>query len=207
MTTATAETHDEIVQQEILRVALRLYRKFGPHKVTMDDVANATGRSRTSLYYYYKSRDEIFQAVLDTIVNDVAEQIRRAAADAGTLNDKLYAFCLTKIKTTEDWKSILNVWTSMETDEKLKHAKTKEMDALHKKLIHQESIILNEILSSAINQKEIRAISAAEQDTLIFIISSSIRGIRREIYDMNDPHDIKTAVRLLSDMISSWLAV
>jgi len=206
MTTSTPEINDDVVQQEILRVALRLYRKFGPNKVTMDEVANATGRSRTSLYYYYKSRDEIFQAVLDTIVNDVAEELRRAAGDAHTLTDKLYAFCMAKVKTTEEWKSILNVW-SQESNEKAKYTHGKEVDALHKKLIYQESIILNEILSSAINKKEIRAISPAELDSLTFIISSGIRGLRREVYDMNDPHDIKAAVRLLSTMIAGWLSL
>lgn len=206
MAISTPEINDDVVRQEILRVALRLYRKFGPHKVTMDEVANATGRSRTSLYYYYKSRDEIFQAVLDTIVNDVAEELRHAAAAEHTLTDKLYAFCMAKVRTTQEWKSILNVW-SQESHDKAKYSQGKEVDALHKKLIYQESIILNEILSSAISKKEIRAISPAEMDTLSFVISSGIRGLRREVYDINDPHDIKTAVRLLSNMIAGWLAL
>jgi hypothetical protein len=38
-----------------------------------------------------------------------------------------------------------------------------------------------------------------------FIISSGTRGMRREIYDHNDPHDAKAAVRLLSDMVTNWL--
>jgi len=177
MTTTAPANQNDVIQQEILRVAIRLYRKFGPNKVTMDDVARATGRSRTSLYYYYKNRDEIFQAVLDS---------------------------LAKLKTSEDWKSVLSaMWSSMEADEKSTH--TKAMDALHKKLIYQESIILNEILSSAVKQNNVRAISPGEQDMLDFIISSGIRGLRREIYDQNDPHDIKAAVRLLTDMIIKWL--
>src|SRR5580693_9847199 len=98
MAKTIVSNNDDAVQEEILRVALRLYKKHGPGKVTMDDVANASGRSRTSLYYYYKNRDEIFQAVMEKIAHDVAAEIRNAVADAGSLEDKIYIFCSTKLK-------------------------------------------------------------------------------------------------------------
>src|ERR1700761_3785854 len=121
-------SQDDIIQEEILQTALRLYRKYGPTKVTMDNVAKATGRSRSSLYYYFKNRDEIFQGVLDQMAEDVATEIRVAVAAAGKLNDKIYAFCSTKIKTTEEWKRVFRAMDQlMDADEKSKHAKL--MDA------------------------------------------------------------------------------
>lgn len=203
MPATTTINRDDIVQQEILQAALRLYQKFGPNKVTMDDVANASGRSRTSLYYYYKNRDEIFQAVLDTIIFDIGEEIRRAIAAADTLNDKLYAFCITKLKTSEDWKSIFKAMWSTNEDDKQKH--TKAMEALHKKLVHMESILVREIIATAIKQHDIKDISESEQDMMAFIISGSIRGIRSEINDHKDPHNIKAAIRLLTNMTAKWL--
>jgi AcrR family transcriptional regulator len=203
--TTSLQTYDDITQREILQAALGLYRKFGPDKVTMDDVANAAGRSRSSLYYYYKNRDEIFQAVLDTIVDEMAKAIRRAVANADTLNDKLYAFCFAKLKASDDWKSILHkIWSSIDDDgEKSSHAKM--VVALHKKLLHQESIIVTEILSAMMSEKQMRPITAIEQDMLSFLISCSIRGIRNEIYNQQDPHDIKAAVRMLTEVVTKWL--
>jgi len=46
----------------------------------------------------------------------------------------------------------------------------------------------------------------AELDMLAFIISSAVRGVRREVYDYNDPHDAKAAATLLSNMVNKWLA-
>jgi AcrR family transcriptional regulator len=202
--TTSLQTDDDIVQQEILQAALGLYRKFGADKVTMDEIATATGRSRSSLYYYYKNRDEVFQAVLDAIVDDMARIIRRAVANTDALNDKLYAFCTAKLKASDDWKGILkNMWLSINDDEKPRHGKM--MVALHKKLLYQESIIVTEIFSAMMGEKQMRAITAVEQDMLSFLISSSIRGIRNEIYDQRDPHDIKAAVRMLTDVITKWL--
>ncbi|WP_183577989.1 TetR/AcrR family transcriptional regulator [Mucilaginibacter sp. X5P1] len=196
-------SQDDIIHQEILQAALRLYRKSGPTKVTMDNVATATGRSRSSLYYYFKNRDEIFQAVLDRIAEDVAAEIRIAVTAAVNLNDKLYAYCSTKMKTTAEWKRVFNAMDqSMSDDEISKH--TKLMDALHKKLIYMEQGILIEAMSQAGLPPD-RSISNAELEMLAFIISSAVRGIRREVYDHNDPHDPKAAATLLSGMVAKWL--
>jgi AcrR family transcriptional regulator len=196
---------DEIIQEEILQAALRLYRKSGPTKVTLDNVAKATGRSRSSLYYYFKNRDEIFQGVLDRIAEDVAAEIRLAVSTAANLSDKLYAFCSAKIKTSEEWKRVFSTMDHlMDADEKSKHYKL--LDALHKKLIYLERGILIEAMSAAeLRPARILNNNNAELDMLAFIISSGTRGLRREIYDHNDPHDAKVAVRLLSDMVTKWL--
>ena len=196
-------SQDDIIHEEILQAALRLYRKYGTTKVTLDNVAKATGRSRSSLYYYFKNRDDIFQAVLDRIAEDVAIEIRLAVAAAGNLNDKIHAFCTTKIKTSDEWKRVFHSMDQlMSTDEKSKH--TKLMDALHKKLMYLERGIIIEALSVA-GPQTCRTLGNAELDMLAFIISSSIRGVRREIYDHNDPHDVKAAAQLLSDMVTKWL--
>ncbi len=84
MASPAPASQDDIIQQEILKAAIRLYQKSGPNSFTMDDLANATGRSRTSLYYYYKNRDEIYQAVMDKIARDMTAAIRLAVAAVET---------------------------------------------------------------------------------------------------------------------------
>ncbi|WP_214072749.1 TetR/AcrR family transcriptional regulator [Mucilaginibacter sp. dw_454] len=195
---------DDKIQEEILRAAINLYRKHGPAKVTMDEVANATGRSRTSLYYYYKNREEIFRAVLDTIVDDVIAEIKRDVNNAGTIHEKIHAFCSAKITTSGRWRYVFKaMWDSMNAEEQTKH--TKIMEALHSKLVYKEGLIIKEILSESIGKNEIRPITATEQDMLGFILSSSVRGLRNEIHYKNDPHDMKEALSMLSDIISSWI--
>jgi AcrR family transcriptional regulator len=204
MSSTAPASQDDIIQQEILKAAIRLYQKFGPNGFTMDDLAGATGRSRTSLYYYYKNRDEIYQAVMDKIARDMAAEIRQAVAAVETLRDKIYAFCHTKLKASEDWKKVFSaMMASMDAEEQSKH--TKVMYSWHKRLIHRESVILNEILAGATRRKEMRAIPPGDQDTLVFLIYSGIRGFRREIFELGDPHDLKATIQLLTDMVVKWL--
>lgn len=195
---------DDNIQEEILREAIRLYRKFGPAKVTMDEVAAATGRSRTSLYYYYKNREEMFQAVLDTIVDDVIKQIRSSVQEAGDINEKIKAFCSSKIDSSGNWFYVFKtMWSTMNAEEKTKH--TNIMAVLHSKLVHREGIIIKEIIAESMAKNEIRTITPAEQDMVAFLISSSIRGLRNEIFEKNDPHNMREALTMLSAMVSNWL--
>jgi AcrR family transcriptional regulator len=204
MTSTAPASQDDIIQQEIIKAAIRLYQKFGPDGFTMDELAAAAGRSRTSLYYYYKNRDEIYQAVMDKIARDMTAEIRQAVAVVETLRDKIYAFCHTKLKASQDWKKVFSaMMASMDAEEQSKH--TKVMYSWHKKLVHHESVILNDILTGATRRKEMRAISPGDQDTLVFLIYSGIRGFRREIFELNDPHDMKAALQLLTDMVVKWL--
>jgi len=197
-------SQDDIIHEEVLQAALRLYRKHGPTKVTMDNLAKATGRSRTSLYYYFKDREAIFQAVMNRIAEDVADEIRQAVTAAANLNDKILAFCLAKIRTSDGWKHVFHTMDQlMGADDKSKH--TKLMDSLHKKLIYLERGILVDVLSLAVAETG-RTVAAAELDMMAFIISSSVRGIRRELNDFNDPHDAKGAAGLLSAMVAKWLS-
>lgn len=196
-------SQDDAIREEILQAGLRLYRGAGPAKITMENVAKATSRSRTSLYYYFKDKDEIFQAVLDRISNDVAAEIRLAVSKGDTLNEKIMAFCSAKIKTSQEWKRVFNsIEGFISADDKFKHVQS--LDLLHRKLIHLEK----EILMDAFSEGEHlfpRKLNHSEKDMIAFIIYSGVRGIRREIYDHNAPHDAKMAAQLLSDMVTKWV--
>src|SRR5688572_33260146 len=69
------------IRDEILNGARDLFERFGFKKTTMEDIARQVGKSKSALYYYYKTKEEIFEAV---ILNDitasqthVAEAVRK----------------------------------------------------------------------------------------------------------------------------------
>lgn len=188
-------------QAEILQAVLRLYRQFGPDKVAMDDIAKATGRSRTALYYYFKNRDEVFRAAIDAIVLDIAKELRKAVADVQPLEEKVFTFCVAKLRISREWKLILNsMWANMDLKERTGHLKTTE--GLHRKLVYQEGLVLREILATATG---VRVLSAEEIDNWVFVITSGIRGIRNELPDQNLTQAVKASIRVLSDMATMWL--
>ena len=48
----------------ILEIAQEIFSKFGYKKTTLDDIANAVRKGKSSLYYYFSSKEDLFQAVI-----------------------------------------------------------------------------------------------------------------------------------------------
>ncbi len=89
---------DEIVRADILQAARELFQRFGLAKTTMEEIARASGKGKSTLYYYYTSKEEIFSATLQEDIQDTLRQVNAAVAKAPTAEAKLMAFTLTRIK-------------------------------------------------------------------------------------------------------------
>lgn len=50
----------ELVKEKIGRAAMQCFAKFGLDKTTLDDIAQAVGLNKASLYYYYRNKEDIF---------------------------------------------------------------------------------------------------------------------------------------------------
>ena len=53
--------------QEVLEAATAVFAKLGFHKARMDDIAEEAGVSKGVLYFYFKSKDAIIEALLKQI--------------------------------------------------------------------------------------------------------------------------------------------
>lgn len=171
---------DEIVQQEILQAALQLFQKYGLYKVTMDDVAKAVGKGRSSLYYYYKNRDEIFEAVLTTFIQEIIVEITQGVQEAKNVKQQIQALCKAKLHASEKRRAIYRALESgIGAEDTSKH--TTIMNSFHNQLVKQETIILKQIIIQGMRNGEIRALNKKEMDIFIFLVLSGIRGIKREL--------------------------
>jgi AcrR family transcriptional regulator len=61
----------EVRRAQILAAAQACFGRTGYHKTTMDDIVREAGLSKGSLYWHFKSKDEIFLALLDEAENAI----------------------------------------------------------------------------------------------------------------------------------------
>ena len=52
-------------QDRILSGALEVFKSKGLEGATMDEIANASGFGKATLYYYFKSKEDVFSAILE----------------------------------------------------------------------------------------------------------------------------------------------
>ena len=48
----------------IVAAAANLFSRFGLEKTTMEDIAKASKKGKSSLYYYFKSKEQVFAEVI-----------------------------------------------------------------------------------------------------------------------------------------------
>lgn len=89
---------DEKTLQEILEAARTLFTKNGLKKTTMDDVAMSVGKRKSSLYYYFTGKTELFEAVVIYELKKILKDIRFAINAENTSSGKLKAFLLTRLE-------------------------------------------------------------------------------------------------------------
>lgn len=55
----------DIVRERLLTAAETVFERHGFEKTTLDDLGREAGLNKTSLYYYYPNKEEIFSAVIN----------------------------------------------------------------------------------------------------------------------------------------------
>lgn len=96
-------TKEEIIREEVITAAQQLFQRYGFAKTTMEDIAKAMGRGKSTLYYYYKSKDDIFKDVIMHETNEVLTAVLEVCEQNGTAQEKLFRYIstlLNKIRTT-----------------------------------------------------------------------------------------------------------
>ena len=54
----------ENIKDHIITIATRIFSKFGFRKTTINDIAEEMGKGKSSIYYYFKSKEEIYKEVI-----------------------------------------------------------------------------------------------------------------------------------------------
>ena len=169
-------TKDDSIKEEILREAQKLFQQFGLRKTTMEDIAKAMGKGKSTLYYYYCSKEEIFDAVLLKEMQEVFNSVKLAVQKAATAEEKLKAFTLTKIKAVQ---KKINLCKLVNGD---MHDNMRCMKHLHTEYDQQETKLVKEILKFGISNGEFTRMINKDIDILPSVMVSSLRGLERDMF-------------------------
>ncbi|QIA06765.1 TetR/AcrR family transcriptional regulator [Draconibacterium halophilum] len=110
--TETANKKD-VNRENILKIAREIFSKYGYKKTTLDDIANAVRKGKSSLYYYFKSKEDLFQAVIMKEVDILAYELEIVINRNTDPVDKLRDYILTKMAT---FRNLANFYHAIEND-------------------------------------------------------------------------------------------
>lgn len=77
---------------KLVDVARQLFAKQGLENTTMNDIAVASGKGRRTLYTYFRSKEDIYFAVIEAELDRLSEKISDVANKHMNLEDKMVEF-------------------------------------------------------------------------------------------------------------------
>lgn len=101
----------------ILEIAQNLFAKFGLAKTTIDDIAKKARMGKASIYYYFKSKESIFQEVIDKEGRALQDKILVAVNTEKSPQEKMRAYFITRMTILKD---LINYYSALR-DEYLDH--------------------------------------------------------------------------------------
>jgi AcrR family transcriptional regulator len=76
-------------KEEILEVATRYFAERGYEGTSMNDVAESVGMRKASLFYHFATKDVLYEAVLDRLIETLGSALRSAYAGDGSFGERL----------------------------------------------------------------------------------------------------------------------
>ena len=168
-----AETlqRDEIIIRDIIDTARALFKKSGFKKTTMEDIARSMGKAKSSLYYYYSSKEDIFEAVLYAEMDELLKQIHLAISKATSSKEKLTVYCRCRL---EKLNQLCNLSDALKSE-------IAELDCVMTDLKPQFDTtpveLVKTILEEGVRNGEFKKINDDNIELVAYLMVSSFRGL------------------------------
>jgi AcrR family transcriptional regulator len=171
-----AETlqRDELIVRDIVDTARGLFKKSGFKKTTMGDIARSLGKAKSSLYYYYPGKEDIFEAVLHAEMDELLEQIHQSIGHAATSKEKLIIYCRCRlIKLNE----LCNLSDALKSEIGELHELHCIMTDLKRQFDTTHVELVRSILAEGVANGEFKKLNDQNIELVAYLMVSAFRGL------------------------------
>jgi AcrR family transcriptional regulator len=104
--------HDE-VRLKIIEIARNIFTHFGFKKTTMEEIALATRKGKSSIYYYFNSKEDIFKAVVEKEAEELKAELYKKIADIEDPIEKLKVYITVRMRKLN---KLTNFYSALKSD-------------------------------------------------------------------------------------------
>jgi AcrR family transcriptional regulator len=184
------------VESLIVESATKFFSKYGFYKTTMDEIAKQIHKAKGVLYYYFKSKEELFNEVLKQELNTVKTALKKIV---DTDEDSLIIFkeyFLTRLKLLH---KAVNYHETLKADFFEKYHFVKDV---REDFAEFERVQLTIILKKGKNEGYL---DVKNVNSTVNIIMMVINGIEIPLFLQNKYAEYETTIDELSSMIMNSL--
>jgi len=183
----------EDIKSKLLEEARMIFARYGYNKTTVDDIARAVGKGKSTFYYYFKSKEEIFKAVIEKEAFLFRAKLIESISIKASPIEKIKNYILTRL---ESFKELVNFYNAIRNDGM---DQISFIDELRDKYELEQVNIIKMVLMESIQNKsieidDIELVSEAMADIL--------KGLEYHImFNKTGGINIKTKIDKVLDLV------
>jgi AcrR family transcriptional regulator len=101
------------VRIKIVEIARQVFTHFGFKKTTMEEIALASRKGKSSIYYYFSSKEDIFKAVVEKEAEELKEELRISILEIDDPIERLKVYITVRMRKL---KKLTNFYTALKSD-------------------------------------------------------------------------------------------
>ena len=166
-------------REKLIEVARQLCAYKGVENTTMSDIATASEKGRRTIYTYFKSKREIYEATIECDSEEIVKQLRSVVGEAKSAPDQLSCFlrCRLDMFDPQNMPSHRGV-----TIDSILNLDFNRIDRVRRKAISKEKEILHEILELGISDQ---SFDEKQTQRLMPVLQFILQGIDLSVANKN----------------------
>jgi AcrR family transcriptional regulator len=163
----------EEFKKKVIVSAGQIFSYYGFKKTTMDEIAKALKMGKSSIYYYFESKEEIFEAVVMNEANTLRNELTTAIKSVESPIDKMRNYVFVRMKSFEKLSNYYNAIF----DKNLAHFDF--IESIREKYDREELAILRLILYHGARK---RVFNIANSEYTAMAIQTTLKGLEVPLF-------------------------
>jgi len=174
------------IRDEIILSAQKRFQRYGFRKTTMDEIAETARKGKSTLYYYFKSKEEVFEAVVEKEALSLRGELEANTANCVLAKEKLAVYIHTRMDGFKNWG---NFYEALK-DEYLSNLGF--IEKIRTKYDKHEIESITQIIKEGIENNEFRALNAELAAKTILV---AMKGLEIPLWvEKNDDYYLGTEI-------------
>jgi len=182
----------EEFRKKIIITAGQIFSRYGFKKTTMDEISKALKMGKSSIYYYFTGKEEIFQAVVLYEANILRNELTTAIKSVESPIEKLRNYVFVRMRSFEKLSNYYNAIF----DKNLDHFNF--IETIRSKYDREELAILRLIIFDGA-RKKVFSVSNSEYTALA--IQTALKGLEVPLFWQKKEINIESRLTAILDVL------
>jgi AcrR family transcriptional regulator len=180
------------IRDQIIEASRNIFNKFGFKKTTMDEIAQSMGKGKSSIYYYFKSKEEIYQAVIEYEAELLRNEVLKSLSKLTNSADKLRAYVLTRMIK---FRKVITFYNAVQTETE-KHLGF--IEKIRQKYDQKEIRLLQGILDEGVSRNDFRV---EDTELAAIAIFTALKGLEVPMFWSNQRKNAESQLEGLLNVL------